>query len=555
MPVVSRRSGRSLALLVLAAGALLVQSATGQAAPLIGGLGGPAGYGADRLFLNDDGSSSAINTDVAFPMGLQFFGMTFHEFYLNNNGNITFGASLGTYTPRAFPIASQRMIAPWWGDVDTRGGSLSDPNHDAVTWDVRPGQVTVTWHNVGYFSMHDDMQNDFQLIMRQFSGCGFGDFDVEFRYNQCQWVAGDASGGMMGHGGTPAQAGFDGGDGVHFYALPGSLSESILDLCRTSNVGEPGVWRFRIRGGELPCAGAGMNCDTGMMGGCAAGITVCQMGVPTCLQLAPASNERCDGVDNDCNGMVDEGNLCPPSYTCDRGACVPVCVEGGCFADQTCTPTGACVDNACLNVQCPAGLRCVAGACVDPCIGLHCPMPSVCRQGSCVVPCDGVICDADQVCEDGRCLANCRCRACPLNYSCAPDGTCKPGDCIGLDCAPGQVCLSAVFAEPGATAQCIDPCQGAICPSGQHCETGRCMPGAPPPPDAGVSADGGTISGDGGAVGDARRDGGLGFVRRPGCACAVPGNRSADGHRERELLTLFGALAALTFTRRRRAYA
>ena len=66
------------------------------------------------------------------------------------------------------------------------------------------------------------MRNDFQMILRSFAGCGIGAFDVEFRYNHCQWVTGDARGGTGGHGGTPSQAGFDGGDSVHFFALPGS---------------------------------------------------------------------------------------------------------------------------------------------------------------------------------------------------------------------------------------------------------------------------------------------------------------------------------------------
>ncbi|MEI8256455.1 MAG: nidogen-like domain-containing protein [Deltaproteobacteria bacterium] len=558
----------------LGAAAVLAVASQAVAAPLVAGLGGPAGFGSNRLPTNDDGSScslfggltGSIDLNPAFPSGLIFFGMTFHELCLNNNGNITFGGGLSQFTPSPFPVASLRMIAPFWGDVDTRGGSLTDASHDAVYWDVRRGQFAATWHNVGYYSIHDDMQNDFQLVLRTFDGCGVGDFDVEFRYNRCEWVTGDASSGTGGHGGTPAQAGFDGGDSVHFYALPGSLTESIVNLCTTSNISEPGVWRFRIRGGELPCTGSGTACATGMQGACADGITTCHSGTATCDPLASPSSERCDGVDNDCNGTTDEGmNLCPAAYVCDRGSCVPQCVEGGCFDGQTCTPGGACVDNACLSMTCPAGQRCVSGTCVDACQGLHCPPPSVCRQGGCVVPCEGVVCDTGQVCENGRCAVSCMCRACTEGYSCSPDGTCQPTDCIGLNCPPGQVCLSALQQEPGQTAACVDPCTSAVCPQGQHCEAGRCAAGAPPTDGGVTTPDAGDDSsvplGDSGvrtdaAHSDARLDGradsGFGGGGRAGCACRTTSSSGSSRHSTLPLGAALAALALVAARRRRR---
>jgi hypothetical protein len=44
------------------------------------------------------------------------------RFYLNTNGNITFRAGCRPTRRSPFPVADQPMIAPWWGDVDTRGG-------------------------------------------------------------------------------------------------------------------------------------------------------------------------------------------------------------------------------------------------------------------------------------------------------------------------------------------------------------------------------------------------------------------------------------------------
>src|SRR5262245_44162086 len=124
---------------------VLLASLPGRALaePLLTGLGGPAGYGPNGLQLKDDESTREISITAAFPSGLRFFGMTFTSLYVNNNGNITFGGPLWSYTPMPFPIASQRMIAPFWADVDTRGGGR--PAQNGVYWSITPGQFVATW--------------------------------------------------------------------------------------------------------------------------------------------------------------------------------------------------------------------------------------------------------------------------------------------------------------------------------------------------------------------------------------------------------------------------
>lgn len=245
-------------------------------APLLGGLGGDRGFGVNSVDYNDDNSSGSIDLTPAFPGGICIFRSTlFRTFYVNNNGNISFEGPLGTFTPQAFPVANQPMIAPWWGDVDTRGGGR--PDHNGVYWDVRPGQVAVTWYRVGVFSQNDRSPNSFQLLLRSCPGCAAGDFDVEFRYNLCQWTAGSASGGdglsgrcppgSVGSGCFPAQAGFDSGNGRDSYTLPTSNTEDVLSLCRTSNVGEPGRWVFFLRGCSLSDAGVVQPDPTGRIVG------------------------------------------------------------------------------------------------------------------------------------------------------------------------------------------------------------------------------------------------------------------------------------------------
>lgn len=225
------------------------------AVPLLSGFGGDRNYGALAMLPNDDGSSSGLN----LPFDINFFGRTYNSFFINNNGNITFNNPVGTYTPSPFPIASQPMIAPFWADVDTSGPTGGPPFSDNV-YVASPNSNTtvVTWDRVGYYSGHTDKINDFQLVLRNRADTGAGNFDVDFRYNILQWTTGDASGGRAGLGGTPAQAGFDAGDRINHFTLPGSRTNAVLQLVNTSNVSTatPGLWTFAFRDGGTPPNGS-----------------------------------------------------------------------------------------------------------------------------------------------------------------------------------------------------------------------------------------------------------------------------------------------------------
>lgn len=206
---------------------------------------GDRGYGTQFLVANDDESTNQL----PLPFDINFFGQTFSNFFVNNNGNITFQSALRAFTPDPFPITSQPMIAPFWGDVDTRGTGnvwIHSPNANTLA---------VTWDSVGYYSWATNKTNSFQLVLRNQGG---GDFDVDFRYERLEWTTGDASGGSNGLGGTPAQAGYDAGDGVNYLTLPGSRTGDVLNLQHTTNVagGEAGLWSFAIRNGQLPGSSA-----------------------------------------------------------------------------------------------------------------------------------------------------------------------------------------------------------------------------------------------------------------------------------------------------------
>jgi hypothetical protein len=107
--------------------------------------------------------------------------------------------------------------------------------------------LVVTWAEVARYQRDATQTNTFQLVVIDREDTGSGNFDVEFRYGDINWISGDAS------DGAPAQAGYDAGDGVNFFTVPGSNTEAVRNLdTANSNTSTPGLWRFSIRDGELP---------------------------------------------------------------------------------------------------------------------------------------------------------------------------------------------------------------------------------------------------------------------------------------------------------------
>ncbi|MCF8408479.1 MAG: T9SS type A sorting domain-containing protein [Crocinitomicaceae bacterium] len=169
---------------------------------------------------NDDGSSGLIN----LPFTFDFYGNQYNSVYINNNGNISFVSPYMTWTSNSFPDSSYNMIAPFWGDVDTRGGmdSLGNllGNGGNVWYKVTPTALIINWNQVGYFNMHNDLVSTFQLIISNgtdslVSAGG----NVSFCYEDMQWTTGDASSGIGGFGGTPATVGVNVGNGTDYFQV------------------------------------------------------------------------------------------------------------------------------------------------------------------------------------------------------------------------------------------------------------------------------------------------------------------------------------------------
>ncbi|MBM4319359.1 MAG: hypothetical protein FJ125_05195 [Deltaproteobacteria bacterium] len=74
--------------------------------------------------------------------------------------------------------------------------------------------------------------------------------------------------------------------------------------------------------------GGGLSCGS-QVGACQPGRTSCQAGQLLCLGTREPASERCDGLDNDCDGRTDEDWPAPGS-PCDSDADADAC-RGGSF--------------------------------------------------------------------------------------------------------------------------------------------------------------------------------------------------------------------------------
>ena len=100
----------------------------------------------------------------------------------------------------------------------------------------------------------------------------------------------------------------------------------------------------------------GAVCNTGEPGVCAAGTETCQDSTVTCVQNEQPSAEVCDGLDNDCNNFVDEGDSCHGEICTEN----PSCGDGNYCqkAEDVCDGSGSCVEQP---VDCPSVIAWACG--------------------------------------------------------------------------------------------------------------------------------------------------------------------------------------------------
>ena len=185
-----------------------------QVVPL-NGSGSSTGPGVPPNYANDDWSTSGITLPFNFCFYGSIVGNAANQLYINNNGNISFGSPYSTFSAVAFPSNQYVMIAPFWSDVDTDG-----PNSRYVWYKMTPTYLIIQWDSVGYYAVHDDKLNTYQLIITDGNDPILpGGYNISFCYGDMQWTTGDASGGSSGFGGNPATVGINKGDGTTYFQI------------------------------------------------------------------------------------------------------------------------------------------------------------------------------------------------------------------------------------------------------------------------------------------------------------------------------------------------
>ncbi len=190
--------------------------------------------------------------------------------------------------------------------------------------------------------------------------------------------------------------------------------------------------------------GSGVACT----GQCGAGLTVCVAGALVCNTVRHASPEVCNGIDDDCNGLVDDGVLADapaagkdgcwnvPGTTCSFGtAPAPVTTWG--------TPPGAdCTDLGSLTSPCQTGRLTCDGAKGWMCVGGTLPTAEIC---------DGKDQDCDGVADNGNPGGGAQCG---INVGVCTFGT--------QQCTNGQLTCSGTGPSPEICNGLDDNCDGLV---------------------------------------------------------------------------------------------
>jgi hypothetical protein len=300
-------------------------------------------------------------------------------------------------------------------------------------------------------------------------------------------------------------------------------------ICTTAGVlecfGARGPTAERCNGLDDDCDGAtdeefpalGLPCDNGQQGVCFAdGVFVCNATGDAAVCNAPMGfpvAETCNGLDDDCDGPVDEeplpliGTECSPSiglcepglWECNAGelecgspatGSSEICnaADDDCdgLVDESPVPGEGedCVDpgfEAEADVgECEFGdTACIAGELA--CVGYQGPRPEVCNGLD--DDCDGVGDDlaacpeASNACHEGECVIPCELGEfpCPSGFVCRslpdqppPGMYCVPDPCADVRCGASERC-------DHDTGRCVDLCAGVSCRGGEQCRNGLCL--------------------------------------------------------------------------------
>jgi len=202
-----------------------------------------------------------------------------------------------------------------------------------------------------------------------------------------------------------------------------------------------------------------------------------------CDAVCVAQTETCNGVDDDCDGIVDNG--CSVSCNSDTDcASGQWCVRGTCETDPSTFDGGSW--SCTSNNDCLSGEDCINGSCVPSCVAQ-------------TETCNGIDDDCDGIVDNGCNNPIDGGSFCRTNLECNPSQQCVNGSCqsgnpindggvaacnTDTDCASGELCLNnACELDPRADGGFEECLVDTDCASGQVCSSGVCV----------IDADGGAF--------------------------------------------------------------
>ena len=241
--------------------------------------------------------------------------------------------------------------------------------------------------------------------------------------------------------------------------------------------------------GECPCTdtsvilGLTTGCYVANEFGTCQGKRACtEEGLLPCDAVIPDA-EACNGLDDDCDGEVDEPDLVQGGYValCDDGN---DCTDDACAGEQGCVnevmDSGSCDDQN----PCTVADHCETGACVGKLVdcddGNPCTDDGCTQEGGCLTTPNEDVCDDEDPCTLADRCDNGTCVGTPIGCDCHEDADCagyEDGDqCNGtLVCETGKLPFACVV-DPDTVVQCPGPqgpsatCLAAACAAA----TGEC---------------------------------------------------------------------------------